>query len=108
MPPKKKTASTSNERTVVIGNDGYGLYYGRITATDAEIAATKSVRVTRCRHIARWNGGPGGITSLPATGPLKGSRIGGDVTALITGVKNIFECTPEAVARFDALAPSAE
>ncbi|MGL4444385.1 MAG: DUF6948 domain-containing protein [Alsobacter sp.] len=97
-----------NERVVVIGNDGYGLYYGRITATDEEIAIGRAVRVSRCRHIAHWKGDPGGITSLAAGGPRSGSRIGRECpSALITGVKNVFDCSEEAAARFDDMPASA-
>lgn len=100
--------SEKTERVVVIANDGYGLYYGRITASDEEIARTRAVRVSRCRHIAHWKGDPGGITSLAATGPQRGSRIGKECpSALVTGVKNIFDCSAEATARFDDMAPSA-
>lgn len=104
----KKTSITSPvERVVVIGTDGYGLVYGRIRATDAEIVASKSCTVYRCRHIARWYGGLGGITSLVATGPTTGSRIGAECpSALVTSIRNVFFCSDVAIAAFDAMVPA--
>jgi hypothetical protein len=105
---ERNTDMSEKTRVVIIGNDGYGLYYGRITATDEEIARNKAVRVYRCRHIAHWKGDPGGITSLAATGPHRGSRIGKECpSALVTGVKNVFECSADAVGRFDDMPASA-
>ena len=91
-------------RTVIIGNAGYGLYYGDIEATDAEIVATKAARVYGCRHIAYWKGEVGGITSLASKGPHSGSRIGLPADGLVTGIVNIYDVSPEAVAAFAAVA----
>lgn len=63
-------------RMVIVGNGPYGLYYGETSATDEEILEKNAVRLGRCRHIAYWKGDVGGITSLAATGPADGSRIG--------------------------------
>ncbi len=98
-------------RTVVVGNERYGLYFGETDATDQEVAETKSVRLDNCRHIAHWRGKTGGITSLAAFGPCgrnaKESRIAAPApSALITGVVNVFDCTDEAIAAFARIEPT--
>jgi hypothetical protein len=105
-------ASKKNKsRFVIIGNKSYGLYYGEVSATDAEIIKTESVRVTNCRHICRWFGMTGGITSLAAHGPCgpraSESRIGAAApSVLLAGVVNVLDCTPEAVANFARIVAS--
>jgi len=97
--------SKGNSRHVLVGNQFYGLYIGETAATDAEIIETKSVRLTNCRHVCRWYGKTGGITSLAAFGPCgpsaDESRIGAPVeSALITSVVNVFDLSAEAIAAF--------
>jgi hypothetical protein len=102
MPPKKKTT----RRFVIVGNQSYGLYYGETDATDEQIIASESVRLYGCRHIARWYGRTGGITSLAAHGlcgpSASESRIGAPADALLTGVVNVLDVSPEARATFAA------
>lgn len=93
------------KRYVVVGNQSYGLYFGETSATDEEVARTKSLRVENVRHVSQWYGRTGGITSLAACGPcgprVHESRIGAPApSALLTHVVNIFDCTEEAVANF--------
>lgn len=102
-----------NRRTVIVTNTGYGLYYGEIEGTvaetDKQIAATKAVRVYNCRHISRWYGGTGGVTSLAAWGPKPhdDNRIGEPCDgALITSVMNVFEVGAAAAKAFDAVKAS--
>lgn len=106
MTKTKKPLKTA-PRHVLVGNERYGLYIGIATATDDEIVASKSVRLTGCRHVARWFGRTGGITSLAAHGPCgprkMESRIGAPSDALLTGVVNVFSLTPEAVAAFASI-----
>lgn len=102
MPRVKQKQTT---RHVIVGNQNYGLYYGETDATDEQVVETKAIRLVNCRHICHWCGKTGGITSLAAHGPcgpnVRQSRIGAPApTALITGVVNVYDCTPEAVAAF--------
>lgn len=103
MPKTTKTKS----RHVLVGNASYGLYIGETSASDKEIIASKAVRLTNCRHVARWYGKTGGITSLAAFGPcgpyVADSRIGAPCNALVTGVVNVLDLTPAAVAAFAAI-----
>jgi hypothetical protein len=94
-------------RWVIVGNGDWGLWYGRIKATDAEIARTKSVRVYDARSIRYWYGRKGGITSLAAYGlcgpRVAESRIGAPIAStLVLDVRAIHDCSPEAVATFAA------
>ncbi len=97
MPKSKKPV-----KYYVIANSSYGLYYGEVLKHDQK---EKTVTVKNCRHIARWYGGTGGITSLAAWGPKGESRIGAPCSATLTSVVNMFECTPEAVTAFAAMVP---
>lgn len=101
MKTKKVTKRTT--KTAILANDHYGLYYGIVKSYDPK---TRVAVVDQCRHVCRWFGRTGGITSLAAhglCGPRAGeSRIGAPVGATLTGIINVFECTPEAAATFDA------
>ena len=104
----KKKSKTTNGRYAIVANGSYGLWFGRVEATDAEIAASgRQVRVYECRGVRYWYGRRGGITSLAAhglCGPRAGeSRIGAPIpSSLLEDVKAIHDCTPEAVATFAA------
>jgi hypothetical protein len=104
MPKTNQTKAASKMRHVLVGNQSYGLYIGETDASDADIIASKAVRLKNCRHVCRWYGKTGGITSLAAHGPCgsqaKDSRIGAPCNALVTGVVNVLDLTPEAVANF--------
>ena len=97
-------------RWVLVGNSSYGLYIGMSAASDEEIIASKAVRLESCRHVARWFGKTGGITSLAAHGPCgpraQESRVGAPCDALVTGVVNVFDLTPEAIAAFESIKPA--
>ena len=106
----KAKSPAAGRRHVLVGNQSYGLYIGETDATDADIIATKAVRLTNCRHVCRWYGKTGGITSLAAHGPCgasKGnSRIGAPCNALITGVVNVLDLSPDAVKAFASIEAS--
>lgn len=108
---KKATNGRAKSRAVLVGNQSYGLYIGETAATDAEIIATKAVRLANCRHVCRWFGKTGGITSLAAFGPCgprKGeSRVGAPCSSsLVTGVVNVLDLSPAAVAAFASIEAS--
>lgn len=95
----------STFRPVLVANEGYGLYIGETDAPDEEILREKAVRLRNCRHVARWFGRTGGITSLAQHGPcgrrVSESLIGAPCpSALLTKVMNVFDLSPEAVEAF--------
>lgn len=99
MPPKKTEAKYS-----IIANKSYGLYAGLVDSFDP---VTGVVEAREVRHIPRWYGKTGGITSLAAhglCGPNAGdSRVGApSKTATLGGIVNVFECSAEARASIEA------
>jgi hypothetical protein len=94
----------AKKRMCIVGNGNFGLYYGEVRSTDAEVAKTASVRLFGCRHIAYWTGGKGGITALAALGPKDGSRIGPAIeSSLLCDVKAIHVVSSNAQRAFDAV-----
>lgn len=96
----------STERYAIIANRSYGLYAGIVRKITPQADGTLAVEVAECRHVARWFGKTGGITSLAAHGlcgpHASESLIGAPVSATLTGIVNIFDCSPEARASIEA------
>lgn len=104
----KKNAAKSAPKFCLIANKSYGLYAGFVESFNPGTGSGDGVvEATEVRHIARWYGKTGGITSLAAhglCGPQAGdSRIGAPVkTATLSGIVNVFECSTEARASIEA------
>ena len=104
-----KTGSGAKKKAkyAIIANKSYGLYAGIVESFDA---ASGVAVVKDCRHVARWYGKTGGITSLAAFGlcgpNASQSRIGAPANATLTGIVNVFECSPEARASIEAAVQS--
>lgn len=81
----------------IVTNAARGIYCGWVEYYDP-IANVAIIR--DCRHVFRWFGRPGGITSLARYGicgaQANDSKIGAPCLATIGNVANIFECSPEA------------
>jgi hypothetical protein len=95
----------------ILANEKYGLYYGELADDDFD-PVTRVARVTHCRHVCAWFGKTGGITSLAQSGICGSSaseaRIGEPCeSAILTGIVNIFECSPEAIRTIEAVTASA-
>ena len=102
---KKSTKQAERKNWVIVGNGSWGLWFGHILATDAQIVKTKSVRLYEARNIRYWYGKNGGITSLAAFGPcgprVSECRIGAPIAGtLLTDVKAVHMCSDEAVKNF--------
>lgn len=96
------------ERYAIIANRSYGLYAGIVKSFDPKTGVVEAEQV---RHVARWFGKTGGITSLAVhglCGPRAAeSRIGAPAErATLTGIVNVFDCSAEARASFEAAAQS--
>ena len=108
MAAKKQQKSEAEAKYCVITNKSYGIYVGLVDEVTPDAnGETKTVKAREVRHVARWYGKTGGITSLAVhglCGPNAGnSRIGApSVAATLSGVVNIFECSAEARASFEA------
>lgn len=108
---KKSSKNSVKERHVLVGNASYGLYIGLTSDTDAQIGQSGCVTLRDARHVARWYGKTGGITSLAAHGPCgpkaQESRVGAPAPEMLARqVVNVFTLSSEAIAAFDAIKPS--
>ena len=108
MARSKKSSAVKPQRYAIIANKGYGLYVGVVESHDA-IGGV--VEATQVRHVARWFGRTGGITSLAVHGlcgsRANESRIGAPAPrATLTGVINVIDCTDVARATFEAASQS--
>lgn len=103
----KAKKQPKKELYAIITNDRYGLYAGIVISHDVK---TRVVVAKEVRHIAQWRGRTGGITSLAAhgiCGPRAGEAlIGAPVNATLTGIVNVFECSPAARATIEAVTQS--
>ena len=102
---KTKTKTKNEAKYCLLANKSYGLYAGLVESFDP---LTGVAVIAECRHVARWYGRTGGITSLAAHG-LCGlqageSRIGAPAPGLstLTGVVNVFPFSAEARATIEA------
>ena len=97
-------AKKKQKRIAILANQSYGLYFGEVLSFDKK---NKVATVANCRHVCHWQGRTGGITSLAAYGlcgpKAAKSRIGAPCSrATLSGIVNIFDCTPEAAATIEA------
>jgi hypothetical protein len=104
----KHMAKQKSAPYAILANKSYGLYAGVVEQFDP---ATGVAEVAQCRHVARWYGKTGGITSLAAHGlcgsEAKNSRIGApSAHATLTGIVNVFQCSAEARATLEAATQS--
>lgn len=100
-------AKKNADRWAIVGNGPWGLWFGRVRTSDAQVIRDKAARIYDARGIRRWYGRRGGITSLAVyglCGPRAAeSRIGAPASSsLVLDVKAIHECTAGAVATFVA------
>lgn len=105
MPTKTKTTEPRS-RSVLVTTRTRDLYVGETDASDASVVKTSAVRLRNVRHVAYWESGKGGISSLVAEGPRGESRIGAVApSALVTNVANVWDLTAQSKAAFDAMQP---
>ncbi len=98
------------EKTYIYGNASAGLYYGRRISYDP---ITQVAVIGDCRHICRWDGKTGGITSLAAHGicgpQASQSLVGAPCPqSTQTAVVSELECTPEAAESIEAVVQTYE
>lgn len=98
-------AKKAATKKAILCNKSYGIYFGEVQSYDPKEGVAN---VNNCRHVCRWYGKTGGITSLAAHG-LCGpnateSRIGAAAPGIstLTGVVNVFPCSSEAAATIEA------
>lgn len=91
-------------RAVIIGHgtSGYGLCYGHTDEGNGAILARRTVTLTNARHIAYYETGKGGLTTLAVQGPRPTSRIGAPCTVGLAEVLTVLDVSDEARHLFDS------
>lgn len=107
----KKKQAKKPQRYAIIANRSYGLYAGVVEKVEKAPDGTLTVEATQVRHVARWFGKTGGITSLAVHGicgpRASESRIGAPASrSTLSGIVNVFDCTAEARATIEAAVQS--
>lgn len=94
--------ATKKKYKAILCNDKYGIYYGTVESYDP---VTRVAVVSGCRHVCRWYGRTGGITSLAAHGlcgpDAAKSRVGAPCDATLTGIVNVFRTSEVAEKTLD-------
>lgn len=104
MATKKTTNTKPRSRSVLVTTRTRDLYVGETDASDASVVKTSAVRLRNARHVAYWESGKGGISSLVAEGPRGKSRIGAAApSALVTNVATVWDLSQAAKAAFAAM-----
>jgi hypothetical protein len=104
----KKAEKKTEAQFSIIANRSYGLYAGIVEKQTPQADGSLHLEVRECRHVPRWYGKTGGITSLAAHGlcgpNAADSRVGAPVAGLstLTGIVNVFPCSAEARATIEA------
>ncbi len=98
-----KKAKTKTRRPVLVTDRHRGIYFGYLVRT---LEGGNAVRLEGMRHCFYYRPASGhcGVYALATVGPGSGSKIGPPVTATIRDVKNIADCEPAAVKRWEAAA----
>ncbi len=89
--------ATSGERPVLVTTAHRGVFFGYSTATDGDV-----IRLARARNCLYWPVGQKGFLGLASMGPLSGARIGPAADIELRGITCVAECSPAAVAAWEA------
>ena len=94
-------------RWAIVGNGNWGLYYGQVEQ-GKPWRSGDTLRVLNCRHVCRWYGKKGGITSLAAFGICGPNAVNSRIAAPspvseIGDVRAVHFCTEAAVASIGAV-----
>jgi hypothetical protein len=100
MPPKKKTPPKDY---VVVRSSQSGVWLGALVSSEPDGPGTVRVKLTDARKAWQWSGAAA-TSGLAARGP-SGGRIADPVTVVVGGCCEVIDATPEAVARWRAVAP---
>lgn len=85
---------------VVVTTEHRGVFFGYEVSRNVE---GRVVTIEKARVCVHWSAETKGFVGLAVTGPLPGSRVSlGAPEMTLTGVTSITECTPEAIAAWEA------
>lgn len=86
-----------SERPVLVTTEFRGVFFGWATDTEGDTIALK-----RARNCLYWSKNVGGFLGLASVGPLEGCTVGATADITLRKVTCVAECTPEAVAAWEA------
>ena len=95
--------TTKQKPPVLVLDFHRGIYFGRLVRT---LNKGRSVVLEQMRHCFYYpvaEAGNKGVYGLATVGPAEGAKVGPPVTATIHDVAKIVDCSPEAVARWEAI-----
>lgn len=93
-PNRKKD---NGERAVVVTTANRGVFFGYAGDTDGDV-----IKLRSARNCVYWSSGVRGFMGLAATGPDKQSKVGPPADIEVRQITSVIECTPEAVAAWEA------
>jgi hypothetical protein len=101
MATKKKTAKSNGGpaplRPVIVTTAHRGVFFGYATNTDGDV-----IRLGNARLCLYWSRDVKGFMGLAEKGPTSTCRIGPRADIELRAITSVVECTPEAVAAWEA------
>ncbi len=94
---KATRKSVKKERPVVLTTEHRGVFFGYATDTSGD-----TIKLKRARNAVYWPAIQKGFVGLAAYGPAEGSRIGPAADMELRDITAVLECTPMAVAKWEA------
>ena len=85
------------ERAVLVTTAHRGVFFGYARETAGE-----TIKLKRARNCIYWPVGNRGFLGLASDGPAKGARIGPAADIELRNITCVAECTPAAVAAWEA------
>lgn len=96
---KSRSAHTTTERWVVVTTTARGVFFGR---TAAALGADPIV-LDDAQMCITWSADVRGVLGLAATGPTATCRVTAATPSIeLRGISAVIDCTPEAVAAWQA------
>jgi len=92
-----RNKANGKERAVVVTTEHRGVFFGYADDTSGDV-----IKLRAARNCIYWSHGVRGFMGLAATGPDKQSKVGPAADIEVRKITSIIECTPEAVAAWEA------
>src|SRR5690606_14834507 len=94
-----KETNMNEKKSVVVTTEARGVFFGRLASEPNR----EQVTLVDARNGGYWSKETKAFLGLAERGPQSGSRVGPAVPSLtLFGITSIVECTPEAVAAWEA------
>lgn len=85
------------EKAVLVTTSHRGVFFGYATDTDGS-----TIKLRAARNCIYWSADVRGFIGLASSGPSKSSKIGPAANIEVRDITCVAECTPEAVAAWEA------